>query len=1240
MIIEKYRKLRPSIKYMADEVVMAQAWKKTHGYIRSFNWYADTLALDISALTIEENAKTWTAALKKAETTRPLELIPAVKSELWEFNKGGWVPSDSASEKRKDKRPLRPLAHINIRDQTWASVAMLCLADAVETAQGNCSDKNETFEQARNNGVFSYGNRLVCDWNSDREAWFRWGNSETYRKFFVDYQNFLQRPLELGRNLVDEGSGGEEVYVLNLDLEKFYDKIDKKKLISRLRKIALDYGHQECEEFWEAFGRIIDWKWGPDDIVKANNLDLGDIQSGLPQGLVASGFFANAYLAEFDQKMGKALFTQLDGEHSVVIHDYCRYVDDLRLVVSADGASADAIADKINNYVTDMLLMCGESKLQINKEKTKINLLTDLDNSGRLSRRLKNIQTELSGPADRDVLDTASGLLESLLESADDPLPQIAEGHRDAKLLEVCNFDHDIRSDTLKRFAANRLETIVRNKRRIIDRTELEQSGVNRHEYDDGSELLAKKLIKAWTKDPSLAIVLRKAMEIYPDAALFEPILEAIYTRSSFPDEPLGDSTTAAMMDYLLADLFRCGSDFNGYFQTIDYPKSLEASGLIELLARYAQKVFATNPNSKCTIRQALMLLAVANKPIQVEEKKATIQHTLHSILVGDPPSYQPQRSALFEVAAQITGQFDSYASLLLVKVDELSDSDKKYEALEVFAKRGGPFWLALWKRLKNDISMKDLTEKLSWAAPLNVRLCKPGKQLLSRVICSDQNGFVFEHGVIKLALGLIDLLKRSSLCLKCSPKQLWVDLDQPLPWERVWSSEVSKVSCNVWMGKPIKDPRFSIPEWVKDSDGADTQAIYWIGMILRAAVVGGIDFTGNHWKTGKTVTYKGLRTSWYKRRMGMMHAPEALVGEVGTISSWTSDLLARCLQWPGYETSFLHSKDVPTIVDLKSLRACLRKRLEKLDGMMCKSVSLPLIPTEVRQSRRSGGFRLVTVQQLLPQTEDFCAADVYLNNPNYRARHRDHLLTICKLVEKTLEAKSNSEKEDPRPAAGLIVFPELSVHIDDQDVIKRLADKTQSIIFAGLVFTDISGKPVNIARWFIPTQEESGRQWIIKDQGKGNLIESEIDLGIQSYRPCQHLIEIHGHEDGPFRLSGAICYDATDIQLAADLRNQTDLFVVVAHNKDVTTFDSMAAALHYHMYQHVVIANIGQYGGSTIQAPYKQPYDRHISHVHGVGQIAISTADLDLAAFRRKSKKHKDKKAMPAGISKIRLGK
>lgn len=1228
LINEKYRALKPSLDYLTDEVVIAQAWKKTHGYIRSFNWYADTLALDVSALTIEENAKVWAKAIQQGKELNLLELVPAAKSEQWELSENGWQP-----KKEREKSPLRPLAHLTVRDQTWASAVMMCLADAVESTQGDCSLRNNiSFANARKNHVYSYGNRLVCDWNKDGNAWFRWGNSEIYRKFFTDYQNFLKRPLVLGREVLEQSAGSEDVYVVNLDLSKFYNTIDKSSLVARLKEISLAFGHQKDEDFWECTERIIDWKWSEKDIQLAERLKLGSISDGLPQGLVAAGFFANAYLNNFDKVIGSFIGRQLSSSSGVTLHDYCRYVDDLRLVVSADNLTIQEISKTVNTFIANKLNQHGGEELAINESKTKVNLLSDLDNGGSLANRVELLQSELSGPADRDTLDSLAGILESFLVTESEDLSFLSDQTPDVSLISIANFDHDIRPDTLKRFAANRLESIVRSKRRMTAVTDKVSDEVFGAESEN--ELLAKKLVLAWMKDPSLGLVLRKALEVYPDADLFEPVFDAILERSNFSGVQVDEkqAVTASMMDYLLADLFRCASDFNGYFQVIDYPNSLNPEALIESLVRIAQKVLPLAIESKFVQRQALMLLAVANKPVFIssDEGSDTIQHSLHQILVNSPPDFQPQRSALFEVASQITGNFDTYASLLIENTSR--PRVQQYNALEVFAKRGGPFWLAIWKQLKKR-KLTQLVNDFKWAAPLSSSAPKPQKQVLSKVISSDLNGFEFEHGAIKLALGLLKLSKENPVCVCSSPSQLKVSYANNDPWDKLWKHYIDEVNCEFVSGRINVDPRFQKPSWVVGEKSDDTVILYWIGTILRASVLGGADFTGSKWKRSKVVTYKGLRTSWYKRRMGMMHAPEALIGEYATVSNWFSDLLMRCLQWPGFESSYVKCDDVRSISDLATFQECLRNRLSLLNRLICQSSELPTLPTEVYRPKRDKDFRIVTVQQLIPQTTDFNVADIALNAPRIRAKHREHLAAVCNLTIKTLEAKLSADGDDKKPSADLIVFPEVSVHIDDQDLVKRLADKTKSIVFAGLVFTDHEGEIVNVARWFIPDYRDSGRQWVIRDQGKQHMTAAEKSFGVTSYRPCQHILEVYGHSEGPFKVTGAICYDATDIKLAADLRDKTDLFVIAAHNKDVSTFDNMASALQWHMYQHVVICNIGEFGGSTIQAPYKQQYDKLISHVHGVGQISINMADIDLAAFNRKKKSYKEVKAKPAGI-------
>lgn len=1222
---EKYRKLAPTIEYLSDEVIMAQAWKKTHSYIRAFNWYADTLALDMSALTIESDAPYWADKIEGNTRLRKLELIPAAKSDEWELGENGWQPIKKSEEKTNEKVPLRPLAHLTIRDQTWASAAMLCLADAVETAQGNCGNEI-SFEQARKNKVYSYGNRLVCEWNTKHQAWFRWGNSEVYRKFFTDYQSFLKRPVKLGRIAQQNLGNSRDVFVVNLDLSSFYSTIDINDLIERLKQISDDYGHEYCESFWKTLKKITNWKWDEESLTLARKLKWDGVLKGLPQGLVSAGFYANAYLVNFDREIGSLLSNESSDDAEFLLHDYCRYVDDLRVVISSSEKSTEEVKKFINNLFNSKLKEHGGTTLSINPGKTKITHISDLDNPGSLSSRVEVIQSELSGPADREILDSATGVLESLLTMDYEAVGSLGKEHSDFSLQELTQFEQDIRPDTLKRFAANRLESIVKGKR-LIQMPALDHNQAT-GSNERNNELLAKKLISAWIKDPSLVLVLRKAIEIYPDRELFEPVFDAIFERCS-----IGSNTnlvTNTFMNYVLADLFRCGIDFHGYQQYIDYPESLNPLSIIELMSVYAQQVVAHEDKTlRCLQRQALMLLAVANKPVLTMKSTQNIQSTLHAILVSNPPKYQKQRAVLYEIAGQLTNDFDNYASLYIKTLPD--DVDDKYVAIEAFAKRGGPFWESVWMQIYKRDELLTLRNRLNWAVSNGPSKLSSKDIVLSRVIESEVNPFEYEHSLIKLALALIELVQ-SEDCIGLSPKQIKVSLEKVSSWNRLWMPDIKVVSCSRVNLYDIEDPRFDIPTWIIKDENKDYSKLYWIGSILRAAVLGSDDFTSRNWDKSKCVSYKGVKASWYKRRMAMMHSPESVVGEYATVSNWFSDLLTKCLQWPGFESTNIKSQDILKVESLGSLQECLKDRLKYLNSQYCSASELPVLPTQIKSLSNKDYFRIVTVQQLLPKKGDFNFSDPELNNALYRTKHREHVLDICQLIIKTLDTKLKTEKEE-KPFADLIVFPEISVHIKDQDVLKKLADKTKSIVFAGMVFTDRNGSLVNFARWFIPNYQPSGRQWIYRDQGKENLTKDEKLAGIKSYRPCQHIIEVYGHKEGPFKLSGAVCYDATDIKLAADLKGKTDLFVIAAHNRDVSTFDNMVSALHYHMYQHVVVCNIGEFGGSTIQAPYKQPYDKVISHVHGVGQISINMADVDLAAFRRSTKKYKEVKTKPAGL-------
>ena len=78
-----------------------------------------------------------------------------------------------------------------------------------------------------------------------------------------------------------------------------------------------------------------------------------------------------------------------------------------------------------------------------------------------------------------------------------------------------------------------------------------------------------------------------------------------------------------------------------------------------------------------------------------------------------------------------------------------------------------------------------------------------------------------------------------------------------------------------------------------------------------------------------------------------------------------------------------------------------------------------------------------------------------------------------------------------------------------------------------------------------------------------------------------------------------------------------------------------MVAALHFDMYQPVVLANSGEFGGSTAQAPLPK-HERLIAHVHGNNQVAVSVFEIDPAPFKSTAlpRAARELKTPPAGYA------
>lgn len=263
-------------------------------------------------------------------------------------------------------------------------------------------------------------------------------------------------------------------------------------------------------------------------------------------------------------------------------------------------------------------------------------------------------------------------------------------------------------------------------------------------------------------------------------------------------------------------------------------------------------------------------------------------------------------------------------------------------------------------------------------------------------------------------------------------------------------------------------------------------------------------------------------------------------------------------------------------------------------------------------------------VQSKLPLKSDFGEAGILLDASDYKTKHRRHVTRVAELVIKHAQAQRIDEcKEgESEEHIDLIIWPELSVQQDDIDTLVALSRKTHAIVLAGLVFIQQPGipGPNNCALWIVPRKHNGNQNEIMRLQGKFHMMADEVGK-IQSWRPYQLFIELKHpkFKNKPgFKLTSAICYDATDIKLSADLRDKSNALCIPALNRDVGTFDTMVEALHYHMYQPVVLVNTGEFGGSYAMAPYKESHKRLIAHSTGNNQVAINTFEMNMFDFRR----------------------
>lgn len=611
--------LEPHLEQMTGEYVLVQAWKKTASFIRYHNWFSDTLELDRTAINLPHFLAELNEQLKAPDQwiNDPLRIVPAPKSQRWRvtLEDKNWEPV----EKGKTAAQLRPLAHVSLRDQVVATALMLCLADRVETLQGD--PREDITESEGRNRVVSYGNRLFCD-AAEGELRHRWGSGKLYRAYYQDYRTFLARPEVAAESITPRD--GTVVVVVHSDLRHFYDRVSPDLLAHKLRSLA---GQSDDPNFYLLAARVLNWGWNKKDsrivTAYARRADLSDYSRvALPQGLVAAGFFANVALLDFDQALRELLTQEI--APGVYLEDFSRYVDDFRFVLTTDRSKSLSEIEHIITEWLGKLLNNHAYGQKPSAEKTMAAVYRGDERAlVRQSRKMSRIQSAVSGGFDaiggQEILDAVQGLIRSQ--------EHYSQGRSEDQGWSFAPIP-DVRDATVARFAAGRFRSTFRSLRPLLphpdfnlnegedDKDEKKAPGPRiartQVELDDEARAFALGLIQNWVEDPSNVRLLRIGLDLWPAEGVLRRVLDLLrpFTLKAGLDAP----TRVAW--YCLSEVFRAGATETGLVEDNEsLPLGIDIAAYRAVLRDEALRIASHSPSVLpwYLMQQALLFLAVCD---------------------------------------------------------------------------------------------------------------------------------------------------------------------------------------------------------------------------------------------------------------------------------------------------------------------------------------------------------------------------------------------------------------------------------------------------------------------------------------------------------------------------------------------------------------------------------------------------------------------------------------------------